>query len=348
MDESDLTMEEYIEFQAEKARRRGQTFNWETATYGKTSYQNVSSEPTVSIYNAIKANIDFSISFSDFEDEDYTVIYNKDSFSCKIIPVNDLKPGPVNEHVEINTESCLENIDIKPTESVTCINKEITPIEFNENLETNNDDKNKPSKTNMALPPRDQRHPSLRFEGFEYSDEAVHGFELRLERIFGRQIHRVQVLDFASLTEEMREDMDTRLRMVHYDERGKAPEKVTRTDQAVNLLYLLAYFLIRHTEGRKSEADMSRAHFIARLVDHFRLLKEERLQGLTMVVRLHICEELADTWVWVSSDIKRQQVAAAATQEAAEGAPDDDEGVQADPAPIQAPQPPLAAAWSMP
>ncbi|GJT20969.1 hypothetical protein Tco_0890906 [Tanacetum coccineum] len=64
--------------------------------------------------------------------------------------------------------------------------------------------------------------------------------------------------------------------------------------------------------------------------------------------RLHICEELADTWVWVSSDIKRQQVAAAATQEAAEGAPDDDEGVQADPAPIQAPQPPLAAAWSMP
>ncbi|GKB66431.1 hypothetical protein Tco_0927843 [Tanacetum coccineum] len=42
------------------------------------SSQNVSSEPTVSIYNAIKADIDFSISFSDFEDEDYTVICNKD------------------------------------------------------------------------------------------------------------------------------------------------------------------------------------------------------------------------------------------------------------------------------
>ncbi|GJY11006.1 hypothetical protein Tco_0379191 [Tanacetum coccineum] len=33
MDEQDLTMEEYIELYAEKARRRGQTFNWETATY---------------------------------------------------------------------------------------------------------------------------------------------------------------------------------------------------------------------------------------------------------------------------------------------------------------------------
>nr|GEY31449.1 hypothetical protein [Tanacetum cinerariifolium] len=36
MDESDLTMEEYIELHAEKVQRRGQTFNWETATYDMT------------------------------------------------------------------------------------------------------------------------------------------------------------------------------------------------------------------------------------------------------------------------------------------------------------------------
>ncbi|GJY93115.1 hypothetical protein Tco_0508897 [Tanacetum coccineum] len=35
MDESDITMKEYIELHAEKARRHGQTFNWETATYDK-------------------------------------------------------------------------------------------------------------------------------------------------------------------------------------------------------------------------------------------------------------------------------------------------------------------------
>ncbi|GJX91728.1 hypothetical protein Tco_0345054 [Tanacetum coccineum] len=38
MDEANLTMEEYIKLEAEKARRRGQTFNWETATYSKFRY----------------------------------------------------------------------------------------------------------------------------------------------------------------------------------------------------------------------------------------------------------------------------------------------------------------------
>ncbi|GJR38860.1 hypothetical protein Tco_1214544 [Tanacetum coccineum] len=33
MDNPDLTMEEYIELEAKKARRHGRTFNWETATY---------------------------------------------------------------------------------------------------------------------------------------------------------------------------------------------------------------------------------------------------------------------------------------------------------------------------
>ncbi|GJT80912.1 hypothetical protein Tco_1055254 [Tanacetum coccineum] len=114
-------MEEYIQLMADKARGRDQTFNWETATYGEvycddsdlftdfetdfpaivyndasTSNQNVSSEPTVSIYNAMKSDIDFHISFSDSdsEDEDYTFIYNKESSFYKLTPINDLKPEP--------------------------------------------------------------------------------------------------------------------------------------------------------------------------------------------------------------------------------------------------------------
>ncbi|GKB64532.1 hypothetical protein Tco_0920718 [Tanacetum coccineum] len=116
MEDPNITMEEYIQLMADKARGRDQTFNWETATYGKvycedldsftdfetdfptivyndasTSNQNVSSEPTISIYNAIKSDIDFHISFYDSEDEDYTFIYNKDLSSYKLIPANDLK-----------------------------------------------------------------------------------------------------------------------------------------------------------------------------------------------------------------------------------------------------------------
>ncbi|GKA12470.1 hypothetical protein Tco_0692016 [Tanacetum coccineum] len=86
-----------------------------------TSNQNVSSRPTVCIYNAIKSDIDFSISYFNSEDEDYTFIYDKDSLSHKLIPVNDLKSESVNDHVEINTELCSKNIDIKPMNSIVCI-----------------------------------------------------------------------------------------------------------------------------------------------------------------------------------------------------------------------------------
>ncbi|GKE34953.1 hypothetical protein Tco_1454275, partial [Tanacetum coccineum] len=164
MDDPNITMEEYIQLMADKAQGRDQTFNWETATYSKvyckdldsfteyetdfpaivyndalTSNQNVSSKPTVSIYNAIKSDIDFHISFSDSEDEDYTFIYNNDLSSYKLIPSNDLKPEPVNDYVEINIESCSENIDVKPMDSVICISKDTTPVEFDENFKTNHD-----------------------------------------------------------------------------------------------------------------------------------------------------------------------------------------------------------------
>ncbi|GJZ32685.1 hypothetical protein Tco_0578121 [Tanacetum coccineum] len=38
MDDPNITMEEYIRLQEEKALSRGKTFNWQTATYGKMEY----------------------------------------------------------------------------------------------------------------------------------------------------------------------------------------------------------------------------------------------------------------------------------------------------------------------
>nr|GEZ43251.1 hypothetical protein [Tanacetum cinerariifolium] len=46
-----------------------------------------------------------------------------------------------------------------------------------------------------------------------YTEEIVHDFEDRFETIFGRQVNRVQVLDFKGLTLEMRQDLAKRLRM---------------------------------------------------------------------------------------------------------------------------------------
>ncbi|GJX04426.1 hypothetical protein Tco_0190342 [Tanacetum coccineum] len=180
-------MEEYIKLQAEKARRRDQTFNWETTTHGK-------------IYCD---NLDF---FTDFEANFLAIVYNDaltsnenvlpeptDSFSYKLIPVDDLKPEPVNDHVKINTEFCSKNIDIKPMDNVVCISDDTTHVESDECLETNHDKKRELSETNIVgLLPRDQRHLWLRYE-----------------------VNQVHLLDFEGLMVEIREALTDRGSLVH-------------------------------------------------------------------------------------------------------------------------------------
>ncbi|GJY50745.1 hypothetical protein Tco_0441592 [Tanacetum coccineum] len=51
--------------------------------------------------------IDFRISFDESDDEDYTVIYEKNSFSYKIISINDLKIDSENINDKVNMPSFL-------------------------------------------------------------------------------------------------------------------------------------------------------------------------------------------------------------------------------------------------
>ncbi|GJY43898.1 hypothetical protein Tco_0432111 [Tanacetum coccineum] len=113
MDDPNITMEEYIRLEEEKAQRHGKTFNWQTATFGKVkNYKDeddcsidfetkflaivfdntlvaIPSEPTICPPN--ENEVDFRISLDEFDDEDYKVIFDENSFSYKIIYVNDLK-----------------------------------------------------------------------------------------------------------------------------------------------------------------------------------------------------------------------------------------------------------------
>ncbi|GJU84362.1 hypothetical protein Tco_1291908 [Tanacetum coccineum] len=128
MDDPNITLEEYIRLEEEKAQNRGKVFNWETVKYGKIWYDedvhdlrsvktkfraivfndHISSkktlhcEPTVSSLND---EIDFKISFDDSNDEDYTEIFDKNSFSYKIISTNDLKTDSKNENEKVNMPS---------------------------------------------------------------------------------------------------------------------------------------------------------------------------------------------------------------------------------------------------
>nr|GEV80648.1 hypothetical protein CTI12_AA145900 [Tanacetum cinerariifolium] len=65
--------------------------------------ETLSCEPTVSSLN--DNQIDFGISFDESDDEDYTVIYDKNSFSYKIISVDDLKTDLKNDNDKVNIPS---------------------------------------------------------------------------------------------------------------------------------------------------------------------------------------------------------------------------------------------------
>nr|GEW08745.1 hypothetical protein [Tanacetum cinerariifolium] len=138
MDDPNITIEEYIRLEEEKARKHGEEYNWETAKYGKiwydedvhdlrsfkiefpailyndalTSEVTPSYEPTVSSFNDNK--IDFRLSFDESNDEDYTVVFDKKSFSYKIISVNNLKTDSKIDNDKVNMPSFLS---LEPTVS---------------------------------------------------------------------------------------------------------------------------------------------------------------------------------------------------------------------------------------
>ncbi|GJR19896.1 hypothetical protein Tco_0968423 [Tanacetum coccineum] len=79
---------------------------------------------------------------------------------------------------------------------------------------------------------------------------------------------------------------------------------------AANVPYLLAQYLFRHAEGRKSSARLSGGYFIGRLAHHFGLVSDDGLRGLSVVtrelplidmgdlVKLNIYMEVGDYWAW--------------------------------------------------
>nr|GEU96744.1 hypothetical protein [Tanacetum cinerariifolium] len=468
-------MKEYIRLEEKNAPQHGKVYNWETAKYGKIWYdkdvydlrsvetkfpaivlndelsseKTLSCEPTISSLN--NNEIDFRISFDESDDEDYTVIFDKNLFSYKIITINDLKMDSKSDNEKVNmpsfllpepTVSCFDDLDFfkdfenefpaivyndalmsksdfltEPTLSPQHIDEfdlkdETSLSKYDESDKDNNDDEIDiiQSSRDTALPPRDQRHHYVRYEGLQYIDDDIANFETRLGKIYMRDVHRVHIFDFGGLTDLMAEGLSSRMLMEHKDAQGQSvftnrawkrlfeirgplvhefileffstfrfgeadpmlrlchrliacsiagrsqtPEKVTVTDLfyligtdvgSVNVPYLLARYLRLFASGRKQGAMISRGQFVARLGEKFRLVTEERLQGLTVIVRdllvidmaelvrLQICIELDDTWDWVALGPERQQIIAAGAPEATEDAPVVDEGALAVSAPV--------------
>ncbi|GKB59001.1 hypothetical protein Tco_0915187 [Tanacetum coccineum] len=278
MDDPNITMEEYIRLEEEKAQKRKKVFNWETSKYGKIWYdeyihdlRSVETEfPTISFNDEVSSKtlsckptvsslndeIDFQILFDNSDDEDCTVIFEKNSFSYKKISTNDLKTDSENDNEKVNmpslpspdpTISCFDDLDffkdfknefpaivyndaltsksdlstepilnpqhidefdLKDETSVSEYDEEEqNMLYFNDlfpfniihpgdlKLEKDNDDNDidiiQSSEGMAPLPPREQRHPFLRYQGLEYTDADIADFKERLERIYSREIQRV-------------------------------------------------------------------------------------------------------------------------------------------------------------
>ncbi|GJT26509.1 hypothetical protein Tco_0906784, partial [Tanacetum coccineum] len=169
MDDPNITMEEYIRLEEEKARRHGRTFNWQTATFGKVkNYEDEDDHP-----------IDFKIEFPVIVFDNTTAIQSEPT----VCPPNG------------NELDFRISLDESDAEDYTDLENEFPAIVYNDGLTSKSDLGIKPlinSEYMEPLPAADQRHPWLRYQIEEYTEE----------------IRRT----------EMRQDLAVRLRMVYSGE----------------------------------------------------------------------------------------------------------------------------------
>ncbi|GKB93391.1 putative reverse transcriptase domain-containing protein [Tanacetum coccineum] len=128
IDDPNITMEEYIRLQEEKALSRGETFNWHTATYGKREYcdddndsfTNFETEFPAIVFDDITSNTSLSsesnpchidefdlkdeTSLSECDEEEQNVLYFNDLFPFNVIYPDDLKLDTDNDNDKIDIE----------------------------------------------------------------------------------------------------------------------------------------------------------------------------------------------------------------------------------------------------
>ncbi|GKD56335.1 hypothetical protein Tco_1289722 [Tanacetum coccineum] len=206
MDDPNIDMEEYIRLEEEKAQKHRKVFNWETAKYGKiwydkdvhdlrfvetefpaivfndnlTSNETLLCEPTVSSLN--NNEIDFRISFDEFNDEDCTVVFDKNSFSYKIISANDLKMDLENDNEKVNmplfpspepSVSCIDDLDFFKD-----LKNEFPAIVYNDALTSKSDFSTKPTLCPQHIDDSDLKNETSLSEYDEVEQKVLYFVDL--------------------------------------------------------------------------------------------------------------------------------------------------------------------------
>ncbi|GJW93571.1 hypothetical protein Tco_0173243 [Tanacetum coccineum] len=264
----------------------------------------------------------------------------------------------------MNSENENDKVNIPSSPSLEPTTGYIDDLDFFKDFENEfpsiayNDDIK--SKSDPLIEHSGSEAPLAQIPGKGYGEDIVYSYEQRLETIWGRSVNQVYVLDFTSLTEGVRQTLGDRLSMVYTGDEGQE----LFTSNAWRRLFEIRAPLVRElileslSTCRMSDTEMGldvADTLCFQLGAHFGLVSDPRLRGLSVVtselhlIDLHklgminICLRVGDTWAWIASGPERQSDVAAGALGVTKDAPAVDEGAQADPAPVQTPQPPPPA-----
>ncbi|GJW61424.1 hypothetical protein Tco_0110759 [Tanacetum coccineum] len=349
MDNPNITMEEYIRVEEEKARRCGKVYNWETATYGKIWYdedvhdlrsvenefpaivfndelsseKTLSCEPTVSSLN--NNEIKYRISFDESDDEDYT------------ISIRHMALLPRDQRHQYLSFEGLQYINADIADFETTLADRLSDRMLMEHMDAQGQGVFISQAWRRIF---DIQGPLVHelilefFSTFRFGDAVVNldkakALQFQLGGAGTAESGR-QISDKGDLSAYWREISSKG------DLLGTPPSYTLIRDPMMRLCHrLIACSIAGRSQAPKKGAMIPGGQFVARLAQHFGLLTKERLQGLTVIA-------------WVALRPERQPDAAAGAPKADEDAPAVDEGAPANPARMHAPQLPHAAPKTMP
>ncbi|GKF58793.1 hypothetical protein Tco_0172330, partial [Tanacetum coccineum] len=133
MDNLNITIEEYIRLQEEKALRHGQTFNWQTTIYGKVKYCEDEDDcftnfetkyPAIVFDDTLTSNATLSFEptptvsyfddldyFKDFDKEFPAIVYN-DALTSKLDSLTEPAVGPHHiDELDLKNDTSLSKYD---------------------------------------------------------------------------------------------------------------------------------------------------------------------------------------------------------------------------------------------
>nr|GEX20257.1 hypothetical protein [Tanacetum cinerariifolium] len=285
MDDPNITMEEYIRLEEEKARRQGRTFDWQTAKYYKTEYY--------------KNEYD---SFTNHETEYPAIVFDDISdaaFSCEPTVGDRLSVYAGDDEEALFTIQAWKRLFERQFILVLGLHSEEEMVEPRFGAYWSVSER-------VILDKRDLRDYWIEIS-FDRDFLGPAPSYVYIRDPVRRLCHKMIACSISSRGQEAEKVTG----VDHFYFR-------TMDRRTANVPYLLAQYLFHHDEGRNSGARLSGGHFIGRLVTHFGLAGDQGLRGLLVIVRelsvidlhelgkLNICARFSDTWAWVASRPKRQ------------------------------------------